>query len=465
MTIGKKIETLRLEKKLSQKELATAIGKSTADVALWESDENTPSLSDISKLSKTLNVSIDELLNGVETESESTATESHQADDKNSPANSNKPKRQKTIIILAIVLLVVVAGTVTSLIVFNPFASFSHNTSAIEKAATSVVKIYCYDYDGNEAATGSGFISFDNQTVVTNYHVIEKAYSCKISTDSDKTLEIESVLSYSPEYDVAIIKLKKPSVLDVLTLGNSENMKKGESVTAIGSPLGIKNTVSQGVFSGRKMEESMDVLQFTAEISAGSSGGALFNESGEVIGITYASYTDGQNINLAVPIEKAKELYDNKDKPFQLNEMFLEKYPYVQYLNEYKNVPEVTIEELKANPEQYNDITIKVTAYASSLDTYDLRYITNNKNGVTDNIDTDSNIDSENDFEKTSLLESIGPEETFYDSNIRSGDTVCIIGEFHYYAKGTRIKDFNLFRTTSEGQLKRKMAYIIDSTQ
>ena len=107
------------------------------------------------------------------------------------------------------------------------------------------------------------------------------------------------------------------------------NNPKGETVTAIGSPLGIKNTVSKGNLSARIMQDGYDVLQFTAPISNGSSGGALFNEKGEVIGITFASFVEGQNLNLAIPIELVDNLYQSKSlsiEPTSFEDIYMENF-------------------------------------------------------------------------------------------------------------------------------------------
>ena len=91
-------------------------------------------------------------------------------------------------------------------------------------------------------------------------------------------------------------------------------VQKGEKVVAIGSPLGLMNVVSTGIFSAYNNVDGITDIQFTASISSGSSGGALFNNKGEIIGITYASYEAGQNLNLAVPVEFVEALWKEKSE-------------------------------------------------------------------------------------------------------------------------------------------------------
>ena len=118
-------------------------------------------------------------------------------------------------------------------------------------------------------------------------------------------------LSASAERDIAILYYKpnKEFSLPLLNVASTKMLTKGEKVVAIGSPLGLTNVVSTGVFSGYSNIGDFTDIQFTASISSGSSGGALFNDNGDVIGITYASLESGQNLNFAVPMEFVESLW------------------------------------------------------------------------------------------------------------------------------------------------------------
>lgn len=193
-------------------------------------------------------------------------------------------------------------------------SAFSDNPAAISVASQSVVKLNCYDKNGDLYVTGSGFACFADNVIVTNYHVIEGGvYSIEASTEDGNTFDITYILTTDEEKDIAILGTSTPHNLVLLQPGNSDDLQKGEKVVAIGSPLGLQNSVSTGVFSGYVDENGMDVLQFTASISSGSSGGALFSDAGEVLGITFASYEAGQNLNLAIPIEQVEHLYLNNN--------------------------------------------------------------------------------------------------------------------------------------------------------
>ena len=372
MSLGKKIQSLRESRGFTQKELAGVIGVSTGTIAEWEADEAAPGLAAVAKLSKVFGVSSDVLLDEI-----AETTETKIVEPVNTTLSTNSVKRKPILVIcIAAFLAVVLVGIGLFLYPQDDEKEdeeivetlpFSQDTAAIEAADASVVKLYCYDYEGELAATGSGFVAFDGKTIVTNYHVMTSAYTCKISTNQDISYDVANILCYSKEQDIAILELVKDTGLQPLTLGDSSIIKKGETVVAIGSPLGIKNTVSNGILSGRLMEDNMDVLQFTAPISSGSSGGALFDDNGNVIGITYASYIDGQNLNLAIPIELANELYDSRGEAKTVSAICLEEYPYIKVLSQFKNVPEITIDQLLANPMKYDGKTVKLYGYLSSI--------------------------------------------------------------------------------------------------
>ena len=179
--------------------------------------------------------------------------------------------------------------------------SFSNDPDAIDAASKSVVEITVYDKGNTAIAGGSGFFAFDSKTIITNYHVIENAYRIEIVDDDDNTVEVSLIYNVNKDKDIAILQIAEEGRYSPLKISASEELKKGESVVAIGSPLGLKNTVSKGTISNFVEQDGIEMIQFTAAISHGSSGGALLNDSGEVIGITSGSYVDGQNLNLAIP--------------------------------------------------------------------------------------------------------------------------------------------------------------------
>lgn len=263
---------------------------------------------------------------------------------------------------------VVVAATtivvVLIAVIFHLRKDFSKDAKAIEKKSQSVVMLYCYDPFGELRATGSGFVAYDDSTIVTNYHVIDRAADIKVSTEEDFTIDIESVIAFDVDKDIAILKAEKSTGLKPLPLGKSTKEKKGSAVVAIGSPLGNKNTVSTGVVSGRIYDASsgLDMLQFTAPISSGSSGGALLNNKGRVIGITAAAFTEGQNLNLAVPAEVVDELFEEKSDPIAVRQVFKRVYGEGAH-NCYMNGEFVDFRELQKNPLNFSNTPLTTEAF------------------------------------------------------------------------------------------------------
>ena len=175
------------------------------------------------------------------------------------------------------------------------------------EADGSIVSIVMSDKDGHPLAQGSGFLVSKNGHVVTNYHVIKNGASAVIKLPDGAFFVVDGVLASNKDRDVAIIKAHGNNFRP-LTLGDSNRLQVGEEVVAIGNPLSLESTVSNGIVSAIRTveEEGGKFLQVTAPISPGSSGGPLFNMAGEVVGITTSHLIGGQNLNFAIPINDVK---------------------------------------------------------------------------------------------------------------------------------------------------------------
>jgi V8-like Glu-specific endopeptidase len=181
---------------------------------------------------------------------------------------------------------------------------------AIAKAANgAIVSIVMSDKDGKAIAQGSGFLISKNGMIVTNYHVIAEGNSAVVKLPDGAFYVVDGVLASDKHRDVAIIKAHGEN-FRTLTLGNSDQLQVGEEVVAIGNPLSLESTVSNGIVSGIRTveEQGGKFLQVTTPISPGSSGGPLFNMAGEVVGITTLYLKGGENLNFAIPINDAKSL-------------------------------------------------------------------------------------------------------------------------------------------------------------
>ena len=191
---------------------------------------------------------------------------------------------------------------------------FTDDADAIEKAADSVFMLEIYSANHQQIAVGSGFVAFDPAILVTNYHVIEGgAYVIAVSDEKEQFL-VSRICCYDKKKDIAILMFDNPGKAEPLALNTDEVLKRSQPVVAIGSPAGLMNTVSIGNISAFYTQGGKDWIQFTAPISSGSSGGALFNDNGKIIGITTATYASAQNVNMAVKIGEVIRLYDRWDK-------------------------------------------------------------------------------------------------------------------------------------------------------
>jgi len=162
-----------------------------------------------------------------------------------------------------------------------------------------------------QQSLGSGFIIDKEGYIVTNNHVIDKADEIKVKLANDEEYEAK-VVGRDPKTDLALIKIEGVKDLKPLPLGDSEKIKVGSWVVAIGSPFGLEQTVTAGIVSSknRVIEAGPydDFIQTDASINPGNSGGPLLDLKGRVVGINTAIIASGQGIGFAIPINMAKNV-------------------------------------------------------------------------------------------------------------------------------------------------------------
>jgi serine protease Do len=158
---------------------------------------------------------------------------------------------------------------------------------------------------------GSGVIISKDGYILSNNHVVEDAQEVTV-TLADKKEYTAQVIGRDPKTDLAVLKITVEKDLPAAALGNSEQLKVGDWVVAIGNPFGLSHTVTSGIVSakGRVIGAGPydDFIQTDASINPGNSGGPLFNMQGEVIGINTAIIPQGQGIGFAIPVDTAKPL-------------------------------------------------------------------------------------------------------------------------------------------------------------
>lgn len=176
-------------------------------------------------------------------------------------------------------------------------------------ARGAVVSIVMSDKKGEPIAQGSGFIVSRDGLILTNYHVIAEGSSALVKLPDGAFYPVQGVVAADKSHDIAVIKVHGEG-FRTLTLGNSDRVQVGQEVVAIGNPLSLESSVSNGIVSGIRSGQELGgrFLQVTTPISPGSSGGPLFNMEGEVVGITTMYLKGGENLNFAIPINQARRL-------------------------------------------------------------------------------------------------------------------------------------------------------------
>jgi serine protease Do len=179
------------------------------------------------------------------------------------------------------------------------------------------------------AGLGTGFIINEEGYLITNYHVIEREKNLKVTMFIKKNKSVETIVykkikivAYNPFMDLALLKIddipnKKFSYVN---LGNMSDNNVGDTVFAIGTPLGLERSVTQGIVSSSNRNyNGVLYIQTTAPINPGNSGGPLFNLRGEVIGVTNMGYIFSDGLGFAIPIDYLKHFIKNRES-FYFNE-------------------------------------------------------------------------------------------------------------------------------------------------
>ncbi len=169
-------------------------------------------------------------------------------------------------------------------------------------------------HDLKQRSLGSGFIISNDGYIFTNNHVVENTDKILVKISDGKEYEAK-IIGTDAKTDLALIKIKPDNGLPTVQIGDSDNVKVGEWVIAIGNPFGLEQTVTAGIVSakGRVIGAGAydNFIQTDASINPGNSGGPLFNMSGKVIGINTAIVAQGQGIGFAIPINMAKSILDD----------------------------------------------------------------------------------------------------------------------------------------------------------
>jgi serine protease Do len=170
---------------------------------------------------------------------------------------------------------------------------------------------------------GSGFVTNADGWIVTNFHVVERevevdvvVYQVGKNGFEPRTVRKCKVAAINPALDLALVKMEPPKELQLKTvyLGDSDSMRVGDTVYAIGAPIGLDRTVSSGIISvTNRTFEGRCHFQITTPINPGNSGGPLFNLRGEVVGVNSAGYQGFQGLNFAIQSKYVIDFLNNRD--------------------------------------------------------------------------------------------------------------------------------------------------------
>jgi S1-C subfamily serine protease len=189
------------------------------------------------------------------------------------------------------------------------------------RSLPSVVTVLSFDGDGKQFGIGSGFIVREDGLVITCYHVIQNASAVEVSNKEIGSFRVKGVVAMDRKMDFAVLKIAAED-LPVVPMGDSNLVKLGEGVVAIGNPKGLTGTISAGLISQIREADDFTLLQTSAPIYPGNSGGPLLNKRGEVIGVVAARVDDGPTLGLALPINYARRaLQDKASVKYTIGEM------------------------------------------------------------------------------------------------------------------------------------------------
>ena len=193
-----------------------------------------------------------------------------------------------------------------------PVFSFEvHHYTASElykKINPAIVSVDSHLKDG--VSCGTGCIIDSDGTILTSAHILEDGTDIIVTMSNGEDYKAEIIKKIGENKDIAVLKIKVPYILKTVKLGNSEKIRVGDSVFAIGNPFGFNGTFTKGIIS--RIDYSANRIQTDAAINPGSSGGPLLNTHGEIIGINQAIYNPDNNISnigigFATPVNLVKE--------------------------------------------------------------------------------------------------------------------------------------------------------------
>ncbi|RPI84419.1 MAG: hypothetical protein EHM42_07535, partial [Planctomycetaceae bacterium] len=176
-----------------------------------------------------------------------------------------------------------------------------------ESARKSIVVVTFTGRDGRNQGLGTGFVISEDGLIATNLHVIGEGRPISVQSSDGRKFEVKSVEAFDRHVDLAVIRVDATG-LTPLNLGDSNSVRQGQSVIALGNPQGLKYSVVSGVLSGTQEINRQTMLQLAIPIEPGNSGGPVLDRQGRVLGIVTMKSAVTENLGFAMPVNELKEL-------------------------------------------------------------------------------------------------------------------------------------------------------------
>ncbi len=214
-------------------------------------------------------------------------------------------------ILFLFILLLMSFGCVNEVIAKTYEPDEEINITVYERINPAIVAIDAQTSDGISAGTGC-IVSSDG-LILTGSHVVDDSKSIEVTMSNGQVYKAELISKMGKNKDLALIKISPKVKLQTIKFGDSQDIKVGQKVLAIGNPFGFSGTLTQGIIS--RIDYTKNKIQTDAAINPGCSGGPLLNSSGEVIGINQSIYNPDNNISnigigFAIPINDAKKFIE-----------------------------------------------------------------------------------------------------------------------------------------------------------
>ncbi|MBQ3311056.1 trypsin-like peptidase domain-containing protein [bacterium] len=209
------------------------------------------------------------------------------------------------------IIITICCGIFINLSVLSYEQEELNNITVYEKINPAIVAIDAELPIG--VSSGTGCIINKNGLILTSNHVVENCKNIQVTLYNGHTYKAKVVKTNNS--DIALLQIDTKEELNIISLGNSENIKVGQKVLAIGNPFGFNGTLTQGIIS--RIDYVKDKIQTDAAINPGNSGGPLITTNGEVVGINQSIYNPDNNISnigigFAIPINSVKEILNNQ---------------------------------------------------------------------------------------------------------------------------------------------------------